>query len=82
METMTMTRDVRNLPEPDSPRIDHHHKVPLWIGTDRKVLNGVKKCTTVAEVIRSLIHAPDDPCKFVIVEKWRKVSEDPPSLHF
>ena len=74
METVRAHQEVELHHHHSQVRTGDHHKVPLWIGTERKLVSGVKKSTTCQDVIRSLIHPPDDPSKFVIVEKWRKVS--------
>src|SRR5277367_2862412 len=68
------SRAQRLLEGPHPHAHPQEERIPIWTGPECKVLGGVSRATTCAEVVRLLVAPDEDPAQFVIVEKWRKVS--------
>lgn len=52
---------------------DHQHKFPIWVGLNCKLVGGISKSTTCHDLISSIVPSSQDPSKYVLVEKWKKV---------
>lgn len=53
----------------------HQYKLPIWVGCNCKLVSGISKSTTCHDLISSIAPSSQDPSKYVLVEKWKKVSE-------
>jgi len=52
---------------------DHQQKVPIWVGLNCKLVSGISKSTTCHDLISSIVPSSQDPSKYVLIEKWKKV---------
>ncbi|CAL8079499.1 unnamed protein product [Orchesella dallaii] len=52
---------------------DHQQKVPIWVGLNCKLVSGISKSTTCHDLISSIVPSSQDPSKYVLIEKWKKM---------